>query len=399
LVQYCREQSTAMRKSLRAKDLPELEHRFAQHLVLETFDSVRLVAEVDFHEWALLLGYGDMRSGVRPGKCQAVFESLVKRRLVNWNRVGAAGAGKDGTFELLPNSEHWDTDGERSLVQVKRVETPELPFCVSHELDEALASNSRDRAVQAEQTAPSGPSQDLRLLQQPPPGRATPAGYVAALRTAVDDPAKSERMLEELRRHAMGEIPPGQDRGNNPPVGPDAAGGPGDYSPASVSAATTAPGDYSPGSGSGEHARPGDYSPGATGPLQTKGKSGPGDYSPASREGGRGELASLAFVQKAKLANRAGDYSPGDKPTPTPEMAWEFLRKVDRKGTLQGRFAEDYESLCFKHPSYVLNRLKGCFEDHDRRFGTTPLRLEDPVGWMGSQAAQDGKMTWHKKKR
>jgi hypothetical protein len=80
-------------------------------------------------------------------------------------------------------------------------------------------------------------------------------------------------------------------------------------------------------------------------------------------------------------------------------MALEWLLKVDRKGTLRGRFAGEYESLCFNHAGYVLSRLQGCFEAHEREFGTTPYRLKDPVGWMGSQAAQDGKMPWHAKKR
>jgi hypothetical protein len=351
----------------------------AQHLVLETLDRDKLVGKVAIHRWALELGYGDRRNGVRPGKCQAVFESLVNRRLVNWNRVGAPETGPDGTFEWLPDYGKWDTDGERSLGKTEPKGTGELPFCVSRELDEALASTSRDRAVQMEQQAPSGPSQDQRLLQQPPPGR--PAlDWAGAAKAAVDDPAEGERMIEELRRQSKGlegSEASGKDRGINPPVGR------GINPPV-------------------QKAQPGDYSPGATEAPQTLVESGPGDYSPGGPLGDRRRLGDPP--------KRPGDYSPGDssrggevsKPKgggnkPSPEVAWEFLQKIDRRGTLKGWLRPDYEALCREHFEYVLGYLKECFRNHERRYGEGPQRLKDPVGWLGKHAARVGKIRWHSK--
>ena len=138
--------SIAMRKGLRTKDLPELEHRLAQHLVLETLDQGKTVGEVDFHGWALLLGYGDSRSGVRPGKCKTVFESLVRRRLVKWNQVGASGAGQHGTFELLPDSGNWDADGSRRVSRARFIHLADYRVELGG-IGSAHANRSEERRV------------------------------------------------------------------------------------------------------------------------------------------------------------------------------------------------------------------------------------------------------------
>jgi hypothetical protein len=90
--------------------------------------------------------------------------------------------------------------------------------------------------------------------------------------------------------------------------------------------------------------------------------------------------------------------SEGGGVAPSPELALEFLQKVDRKGTLRGRFANDYLRLCELHPDYVLGYLRRAFRDHERKHGDGAFKLKDPVGWMGAQAANVGKMRWQSKR-
>lgn len=366
--------SRATREGLKLKDLPELEHRLMQHLVLESFDRGRLGGEVDFDLWARELGYGDA-SGPRPDKCRKVFELVVSKLMVNWNR-GTTAASQHGAFEILPNYPKWVIKKERSLPKTGPDGTGELPFCDPRELDEARASHSREGAMQSEQNdAQGGLSQDQRRLQAPPPDRATP-DYAAILRIAVDDPAAAERMLAEAQSQGN---PQDEFRRINPPE---------------------APADYS----AGGIRAPADYSAGSTGPAKTKGIEPPADYSAGTPLGDRRRKE---VPPPNLLQNSPGDHCPpaggggevsktkGGGNKPSPEKALEFLRKVDRKGTLKGRFLEDYVALCAEYPDFVLGYLRGCFKHFESRYGDGPQRLKDPVGWMGRLAANEDKIRWH----
>jgi hypothetical protein len=356
--------SVAMRRSLCVCGaLAESELRLALWLVWLTYDQDGLVGEVDFAAWARELGYGDNK-GLRPDKCRAVFVSLVKLRIVCWNRVGATGTGPNGTFELLPAAGNWAIDGVRSLTGAAAAGTAELPFCAKRELDEALSSVSRSSAVT------SGPSADHRTLQRPPQGRPAP-DWAGILKTAIDDPAEADRMLEELRSQSKPSAESAEGcRRNNPPTSAKSADG--------VSA---------------------DYSADAQSPP-AQGVKPSADYSAETQL-----VTSLALVPEAKLVKTASADSaesrskPEVATEPTPAMALEFFRKVDRKRTLNGRFFPGYDALTKRKPAYVMGRLKSCFEDHELRFGDGPQRLSDPVGWMGRIAAVEGYMKWFGKLR
>jgi len=113
-------------------------------------------------------------------------------------------------------------------------------------------------------------------------------------------------------------------------------------------------------------------------------------------------VASLALEKKAKLAMpsvpREGTVSPA-KVT----EAWSWLQKVDSTGgLLVQRFAERWRLTCELYPNYVLNRLRGAFEEHMRRVekkDPTVEPIEVPLGWLSAKARDDGRMERFKRKR
>jgi hypothetical protein len=342
--------SVVMRRSMCVYDLPESEQRLAHWLVTETYDCGRAAGGVDFERWAQVLGFADSK-GTRRDKCEGVFRSLEKLRLLNWNRVGTVGTGPQGTFELLPDAQNWSRlRRTRSLVNPAPAGTQELPFCATRELDEGLASASRDNAL------PNGLSPDHLSLQRQTQGRPVVCDW-ARLKDALNNPTELARLLAELER----------------PV--DASAHFAEKPSAEKSAEREIQQETS----------------------GAQGFSASADFAGTpSAKSAEKPIASLALVPRAKLAKASAEKSAETQATP--EAALEFLRKVDRQGTLNGRFRLDYIELCQRHPGYVMERLRACFEEHERYYkskhGQT-FQIAGPVGWMGAKAAAEGRMKWH----
>jgi hypothetical protein len=264
-----------------------------------------------------------------------VLESLMKLGVVDVNWT-------EQTFELRPAL------GESQLIELRAraagIEDDAqqlLKLCAERPVSEALSEISREKALEGAGivasdagTVPSGPSPDHLALQRQTPGRSVPWDR---LRAALNDPDEMTRLQAEVQSCF------GQQSAEKFAESPSAE----------KNAETETP--------------------------QDQGFGGSAENFPDA------PIASLALSTKAKLAITAEKIA----------EALEFLRKVDRRGTLQGRFGADYEALCQAHPDYVLGRLRDAFDDHERRYGETQFKLSDPVGWMGRKAAAEGRMKWH----
>lgn len=332
--------SIVMRQAICLYDLAERELRLANWLILETYDQGQFKGQVDFHEWARVLGFWDAKS-VRPKQCMEVFIELQNLGLLDWNEA-------EGTYELRPYQSHWTGLKRRGLLsEAKRNQG--LSLRAERPLSEALSEVSRENALA------SGPDPVHPPLQ----GRSRdwPALY-RKLREGLTDQEHLARLLNEF---ADGE-------NSEPQELPAENAGEGYRRKTPVSI-----------------------------PVKNAGVQHPENVGiaqlPAKNAGP--PIASLALSTKAKLAvppaKNAGE------PAKT-EAAWRYLQSVDARGTLQGRFGREYEGLCERSPDYVLCRLKGAFEEHLRyyqqKLGPEYL-VRDPVGWMGRKAAEAGHMQWH----
>lgn len=334
----CQALSIAMRQALCLYDLTERELRLANWLILETYDRGEFKGRIDFRDWAQKLGFWDSDS-VRPGKCRDVFIDLKNLGLLDWNET-------EGTYELRPYHTYWTGLKQRGLLS-ESTRNQDLPLRAERLLPEALSEVSRENALA------SGPDPAQPVLQNR--SRDWAALY-QKLKQGLNDPDEMERLLNEF----------GIAENQEPP--------------------STGEKRRLPAENAGELNRQ------KTPVTQTLEKSGVSGL-PAKNAGC--SIASLALSTKAKLAIRpaknAGEAA-------DPETARRFLESVDVKGTLHGRFGQEYEKLCEQSPGYVLNRLKPALEEHlshYRRLRGPDYSLQDPVGWMGSKAAAAGLMKWH----
>lgn len=357
--------SVRMREALCLYNLKERELRLANWLILETYDRGQFVGVADFSKWARELGYWDAKS-IRPKQCMEEFIELKNLGLLDWNQA-------EGTFELRPHHHHWTGLRLRGLLSEVEPKSKDLPLRAERLLPEALSEVSREQALT------SGPDPVDRPLQGM--SRDWPALY-KRLQEALSsrDPEQMERLQEDFEASAGRENQERQKGGGSPanftgdrrisPVNPPAKNAGNDYR------------RNSPVTQDAQNAE-----------LKTCVNDIPVKFAGAP-------IASLALSTKAKLAIGGGvgeglpvKFAGADC---TPERAWRYLESVDRRGTLRGRFAEDYRSLCEQMPQYVLEKLKWALEEHLRyyRQNNPNYGLPDPVGWMGRKAADAGHMRW-----
>ena len=366
--------SRVMRDGLANYDLKPREYWLAQVLVLETYDQVDAtgapapvaIGRLRLEDWARRSGYDDAK-GPRVDKLVGVLKALVDLGIVDVNWV-------EGTYEPRPAAESW------SRLKALRAKPRCLPLeaqrilnlGAERPLSSALAEVSRERALDGVGAVVSGainkeggPNPDYLARPRQSQGRSALPFY--RLKAALDNPDELLRLESETQR-AIGHQPVGDS-----PHGPSSAENSADSS--AVSAENSA----------------------ETQLAENGAVTLSAENSAEKREGGRGELASLALYRRAKLAKGSAENSAEKRITPVEAREW--LLKVDHAGTMRGRFCADYEALCENHPGFVLGRLRGAFEDHERRFGTGPYRLTDPVGWMGRKAADEGRMKWSSHRR
>lgn len=121
-----------------------------------------------------------------------------------------------------------------------------------------------------------------------------------------------------------------------------------------------------------------------------------GDVPPGGTYPRAGALASLASTSKAKLAMPTVPPE-GTRPPEKIAAAWRWLLTVDPEALRIKRFAEQWQVTCERYPDYVLNRLRGAFEDKQRRLkagepGVDPLG--NALAWLAGKARQEGRMRW-----
>jgi hypothetical protein len=368
-----------MRDGLACYQLKPKEFWLAQVLILETYDRVDatgawspvLHGPLRIDEWAKQGGFED-DTGLRRTKLRSLLKSLVGLGIVDVNWI-------ESTFEPRPDVETWSkVNGLRAKPQPVCLNQRLLELSAERPLSAALAAISREGAVKGagigtNETSPvtNGLSPAHRLLQQAPQGRPVPtlwADRYAELRAALGDPEKLAKLQAEL---VNAETNPPEISGGG---SPEKSGG--------------VAGNF--------RSEPPEKS-GDPQLQQNQGISCP----PEKSGGGSPEISGGSLIASLALSSRAKLAIPPEKSGGSPEIsgeALEFLARVDRRKTLQGRFAAEYVALCERNPDYVLNRLKPAFEEHERhyrRLKGPDYQLSDPVGWMGSKAAAEGRLRWH----
>lgn len=348
-LEACQALSIAMRQAICLYNLAERELRLANWLVLETYDRGEFVGQTNFHEWARVLGFWDAKS-LRPKQCMQVFIDLKDLGLLDWNQA-------EGTYELRPYQNHWTGLRQRGLLSEPQ-EIQALPLRAERLLPEALSEVSREEALAR------GPDP----IQPPLQGRSRdwPALY-KKLREGLSSPEDLERLQDDLTQDQNQELQQG--------LPAESAGS-------------------LPAKNAGDDRR--------KMPVTQSAENADFAGLPAKNAGAQlasSSTASLAFVPRAKLAIGPPAKNAGEN-QPTSEEAWRFLQSVDRRGTLTGRFAGEYERLC-QDPDYVLGTLKRSFESHERynQEKNREYHVSDPVGWMGRKAAESGRMKWHGRRR
>jgi hypothetical protein len=337
--------SIRMREGLSVYDLKELELRLAHILVLETFDRDQTRAKIELRRWAKVLGLVEAK-GPREDKALALFNSLVDLDIVDAN------AG-DGMYELRPAMENWSR--LRALrIKQSQAAHPELPnFSAERPLSEALSDVSREKA-----------------LQKGPVPRRDWSHLFSKLAQNINDPDALQALMRENFPEPSSGATENERRINPPTDGEKSRGVSADYSA-----------DWRPGEKT-------TVNPGALlGGLESA------DYSAAP-------IASLAPVKTAKLAIPANSPAPArTDPKLTSAAALRWLQEVDKLGRLSGPFGPQWEEVCAKHPKYVLQRLRGAFEDHEKRAarkekgasGVVLAPVGDPLAWLSRKAREEGK--------
>lgn len=432
----CQTLSKSMREGLCLYDLKESELRLAHQLVLETYDCEQTSGKTDFHRWARDLGFWDAE-GLRPRRCMRVFVKLKNLGLLDWNQA-------QGSYELRPpNQNNWSGLKRRGLLSaLKSSHDQELPLRAERPLSEMLAQTEREEALAAAErdSSPRGPDPAHPVLQSRSPDLAS---LFNLLREGLDNREKMQSLLQELDALQAANQAPAFFAGNSPaknagndrrktpvsqtPENPQVAGLPaklaGDRLKMPVEPPAKNAGDdrlktpvVQPVASAQDTGLPaknaGDR---LISPVDTPAKNA-GDYRlkmpvsqpvanaqvaslPANFAGeprARARVASLAVVQRAKLAKEPPAKNAGDGPSA--EDAWRALQAVDRKKTLQGRFSRDYETLCEQNPRWVIDRGIPKFEEHERFYRAKQADwqpLDDPVGWIGAIARDAGRMKWH----
>ena len=353
----CEVYSWVTRDGLAIYDLKPQEFWLAHLLVLESYDRRDAAGrparvpwgKLSLEDWAARGGFRDNK-GTRCDKLRPVLESLAQLGIVDVNWI-------EGTFELRPSVESWSrVNGLRAKPRPVQTAQQVMELCAERPLSAAMAEVSREKALEGVGVAagdsnpvPSGPSHDHLARASQTHGRSIPWGRLTA---ALSDPDEMARLQTEF--------------------GPQSA----DFS-ADV----------------GEFRRRDSAEKSADTELPTK-----QGVNASAEKSAETHIVSLALGTKAKLAISAEKSA---ETRATPEAALEWLRKVDRRSTLEGRFADGYFALCNRKPDYVLGRLRSCFEEHERYYKTQrgeDFQLSDPVGWMGRKAADEWLMKWHGKR-
>lgn len=357
-LEACHALSIAMRQAICLHTLAERELRLANWLILETYDRGEFAGRTNFHEWARVLGFWDSKS-VRPKQCMQVFIELKDLGLLDWNQA-------EGTYELRPYQNHWTGLRQRGLLSEPQ-KYQDLALRAERPLSEALSEVSREEALNR------GPDP----IQPPLQGRSRdwPALY-KKLREGLSSPEELERLLDDLA-HEQNQKPdersPAESAGDPPAKN---AGGYRRKMPVTQDA------------GNAQLAQ-----------LVGLPAKNAGDQLASS-------IASSAPVSRAKLAigGGSGEGTPAKNAGEIAQRsadAWRLLQSVDRRKTLSGRFADDYEKLCQDSADYVLGPLWRCFEEHEAYYQARnpEYRVRDPVGWMGRKAAEAGRMRWQGKRK
>jgi hypothetical protein len=341
--------SIRMRDWVAGYDLRPTEERLVHLMVLDSYDRGVTRAKVRLDYWG-----GRLR--LRLDKLERVLREVINLGLVDVNQAL-------GTFELRPDHEQWsrsrafrpsDRVLDPELTEIPGpVRNPELGLVAERPLSEALSEVAREKAI--ESGAPiCGGDRDWRALYSRLLDAVQSGDEAASAAIAADFSAGTGREGVAEKSAGFGR--------KNPPV----------------EIASVLPGEFSC-------------------------RAGPAEKSAA--------IASLASVQRAELArgpSRTGQVSEksagAGKGTDTVRAygasrsgeAWNWLLKVDSNRTLQGRFASQWRELCERDPDFVLNRLRGAYENHLERLanGEQGLRRVDrPLAWMARKAFDEGRIT------
>jgi hypothetical protein len=325
--------SIRMRDWVAGYDLRPTEERLVHLMVLDSYDRGITRAKVRLDYWG-----GRLR--LRLDKLERVLREIINLGLVDVNRAL-------GTFELRPDHEQWsrsrafrpsDRVLDPELTEIPGpVRNPELGLVAERPLSEALSEVAREKAIESGAPICDG-DRDWRalysrLLDAIQSGdEAASAAIAAGFLAGLGGGGGGGKSAGVWRKNLPDEI------------------------------ASVSPGEFAC-------------------------RAGPAEKSAA--------IASLASVQRAELARALSSPEKSASASRTGE-AWNWLVKVDSNRTLQGRFASQWRELCERDPDFVLNRLRGAYENHLERLANGELglrKVDRPLAWMARKAFDEGRIT------